>query len=167
MDPSISVQNKNFSGNSKKACKSSWSPIGSQESFTLTIPWNSAKLVKISPGIIAHLHHKDRRTNGIADRAVRRVKEETSAVLSQSGLDNEWLADSMRCYCYLRNIQDLLSDGKTPYERRFGKPFNGPVIPFGGNARKSPYPCDGHIETTSVRQESFCEVYSSVMYCMR
>ena len=37
----------------------------------------------------------------------------------------------MICYCYLRNLQDLLSDGKTPYERRFGKPFNGPVIPFG------------------------------------
>ena len=37
----------------------------------------------------------------------------------------------MECYCYLRNIQDLLSDGKTPCERRFGMPFNGPVIPFG------------------------------------
>ena len=32
---------------------------------------------------------------------------------------------------YLRNIQDLLSDGKTRYERRFGKPFKGPIIPFG------------------------------------
>ena len=28
------------------------------------------------------------------------------------------------------NIQDLLSDGKTPYEKRFGMPFNGPVVPF-------------------------------------
>ena len=26
----------------------------------------------------------------------------------------------MECYTYLRNIQDLLSDWKTPYERRFG-----------------------------------------------
>ena len=34
-------------------------------------------------------------------------------------------------YTYLRNIQDLLSDGKTPYERRFGQPFKGPIIPFG------------------------------------
>ena len=25
----------------------------------------------------------------------------------------------------------LLSDGKTPYERRFGQPFKGPIIPFG------------------------------------
>ena len=37
----------------------------------------------------------------------------------------------MECYAYLRNIQDLLSDGKTPYERRFGEPFEGPIIPFG------------------------------------
>ena len=27
--------------------------------------------------------------------------------------------------------QDLLSEGKTSYERRFGKPFKGPIIPFG------------------------------------
>ena len=70
-------------------------------------------------------------THGIAERAVRRVKEGTSAVLSQSGLDEKWWADSMECYTYLRNIQDLLSDGKTPYERRFGEPFKGPIIPFG------------------------------------
>ena len=35
------------------------------------------------------------------------------------------------CFCYLRNIQDLLSDRKTPHERRFGIPLAGPVIPFG------------------------------------
>ena len=37
----------------------------------------------------------------------------------------------MECYTYLRNIQDLLSDGRTPYERRFGKPCKAPIIPFG------------------------------------
>ena len=52
-------------------------------------------------------------TNGIAERVVRRVKEGTSAVLLQSSLDENWWADSMECYCYLRNIQDLSSDGKT------------------------------------------------------
>ena len=45
----------------REACKSSWNPRGNLKSFTLTIPWNSAKLVKISPGIIARLHHTDRR----------------------------------------------------------------------------------------------------------
>ena len=39
--------------------------------------------------------------------------------------------DSMECYTYLRNVTDLLSDGKTPYERRFGQPCRGPIIPFG------------------------------------
>ena len=37
----------------------------------------------------------------------------------------------MECYCYLRNIQDLLSDGKTPHERRLGVPFDGQAIQFG------------------------------------
>ena len=36
-------------------------------------------------------------TNGIAERAVRRVKEGTSAVLWQSFLDEKWWADSMKC----------------------------------------------------------------------
>ena len=45
----------------REACKSSWSQIGNLKSFTLKIPWNSAKPVKISPGIIARLHHTDRR----------------------------------------------------------------------------------------------------------
>ena len=31
--------------------------------------------------------------------------------------------------CYI--VTDLLSDGKMSYERRFGQPFKGPVIPFG------------------------------------
>ena len=70
-------------------------------------------------------------TNWIAERAVRRVKEGTSAVLLQSGLNENWWADSMECKTYLRNVTDLFSDGKTPYERRFGQPFNGPIIPLG------------------------------------
>ena len=31
----------------------------------------------------------------------------------------------MESKTYLRNVTDLLSDGKTPYERRFGQPFEG------------------------------------------
>ena len=37
----------------------------------------------------------------------------------------------MEYYTYLRNVTDFLSDGKTPYERRFGQPFQGPIIPYG------------------------------------
>ena len=54
-------KNKTSRKKPREACKSSWNPKGSPKSSTLTIPWNSAKLVKISPGIIARLHHTDRR----------------------------------------------------------------------------------------------------------
>ena len=77
-------------------------------------------------------------TNGIAERAARSVKEGTSGVLLQSALDEKWWADSMECYTHLRNIQYLVSDGKTPYERRFGKPFTGPIIPFGAMVEYHP-----------------------------
>ena len=39
-------------------------------------------------------------TNGTAERAVSRVKEGTSAVLLQSGLNENWWADSMECYTF-------------------------------------------------------------------
>ena len=47
--------------------------------------------------------------------------------------------DSKECRCYLRNIQDLLSDGMTRYERRFGVPFKGPIMPFGDQSRLHHY----------------------------
>ena len=75
------------------------------------------------------LHRSE--TNGVAERAVRRIKEGTSALLLQAGLDEKWFAVSMECCCYLRKVQDLLSDGKKLYEKPFGEPFNGRVIPFG------------------------------------
>ena len=68
------------------------------------------------------------------------MKEGTSAVLLHSGLDEKWRADSMECYCLLRNVQDLLADGRTPDERRFGEPFKGPII--------------GSINTSPIWQES-------------
>ena len=63
MDPGVSVQKQNFSGNTKELAK----VLGAEclMSFTLTIPCNSAKLVKISPGSIARLHHTDRKQMGL------------------------------------------------------------------------------------------------------
>ena len=84
-------------------------------------------------------------TNGIAERAIRRVTEGTSAVLLQSGLNESWWADSMESYCYLQNIQDLLSDEETQYERRFGMPLNGPMILFGAIVEYHPIFCEGPI----------------------
>ena len=65
--------------------------------------------MKIDHGIIAHLI--DPRQVASLREPFRRVQEGTSAVLLQSGLDERWWSDSMECYCYLRNVQDLLVDG--------------------------------------------------------
>ena len=45
----------------------------------------------------------------------------------------------MECYTYLRNVTDLLSDGKTPYERRFWQPIKRPIIPFGSLVEYHPF----------------------------
>ena len=130
MDPVISVQNKNFSVNTKELAKV---PVDRKRKviYTANFMEFGKACEDLSPGIIARLTPHISETNGIAERAVRRVKEGTSAVLLQSGLNESWWADSMECYTYLRNVTDLLSDGKTPYERRFGQPFERPIIPFG------------------------------------
>ena len=84
---------------------------------------------------------------------MRRVKEGTSAVLLQSGLNDSWWADSLECYTFLRNVTDLLSDGKRPYERRFGQPFKEPIIPFGSLVELSSYNCEGSVKNPSIWKE--------------
>ena len=61
----------------------------------------------------------------------------------------------MECYTYLRNVTDLLSDGKTPYERRFGQTFKGPIIPFGSLVEYHPFTAEGSVTNPSIWKESF------------
>ena len=130
MDPGVFVQKQNFTRNPEKLAKF----LEPERKPKVIYTDNSLEFGKacedLSWNHCTSTPHRSE-TNGIAERAVRRVKEGTSAVLLQSGLNESWWADSMECYTYLRNVTDLLSDGKTPYERRFGKPFEGPNIPFG------------------------------------
>ena len=115
----------------RDACKSSWSQMGSLKSFTLTIPWNLARLVKIFPGISVRRHHTDQKHMGLLEEQCAEQKKAPLLYCCNQVWMKSWWSDSMECYTYLRSIQDLLSDGKTPYERRFGEPFKGPIIPFG------------------------------------
>ena len=61
--------------------------------------------------------------NGVAERAVRRVKEETAIPRVQSGLPEEWWDCAME--------YDKMADGKTAFENIYGEEFDGPSIPFG------------------------------------
>ena len=73
-----------------------------------------ANPVKTYHGIIELRHLSDPRPIVLL-KAVRRIKEGTSAALLQQVLDEKWWAGCMKCYCYLRRVQDL-ADGTTPYE---------------------------------------------------
>ena len=131
MDPGVSVQKQNFTRNPEKLAKVPGSPNRKPKVIYTDNSLEFGKACEdLSWNHCTSTPHKSE-TNGIVERAVRRVKEGTSAVLLQSGLNESWWADSMECYTYLRNVTDLLSDGKTPYERRFGQPIKGPIIPFG------------------------------------
>ena len=106
--------------NPREACKSSWNPERNPKVvYTDNFSEFGKACEDLSWNHRTSTPHRSE-TNGIAERAVRRVKEGTSAVLLQSGLNESWWADSMECYTCLRNVTDLLSDGKTLYERRLG-----------------------------------------------
>ena len=77
-------------------------------------------------------------TNGVAERAVRRVKEGTSCALTQSGLSNDWWAEAMKTYCFQRVAVDKLANGKTAHHNRFKENFEGPLIPFGAEIQYKP-----------------------------
>ena len=61
----------------------------------------------------APLHRSE--TNGVAEKAVHRVKEGTAVALAQSG----------------HNFYDKMADNKTPYQKRHVKEIDGPLIPLG------------------------------------
>ena len=66
----------------KGAFKSSWSRIESLKSFTLTIPWNLAKACEdLSWNHCTSTPHRSE-TSGIAERAVRRIKEGTCSIVA-------------------------------------------------------------------------------------
>jgi len=70
-------------------------------------------------------------TNGVAERAVRRVKEGTSCAILQSGFFECWYPEAMNCYCFLRKIHDRLADNSTAWQKRFGgEEFRGPRYPW-------------------------------------
>ena len=162
----LPVQYKNFAGDPKETKKNLMKFLEPDWKPKVIYTDNSLEFGKsceeLSWNHCTSTPHRSE-TNGIAERAVRRVKEGTSVVLLQSGLGNEWWTDSMECHCYLRNIQDKLSDGKTPYERRFGMPFDGPVNTVWKQwlnvtlfLRKT------NLDCISVEQKS-CQVYFSVI----
>ena len=71
-----------------------------------------------------HLHRSE--TNGVAERAVRRVKGGTSIARMQSERPEDWWACAMERYCHMRDVHAKMADDKTAFQKRFDKTFDGP-----------------------------------------
>ena len=65
MDPVVSVQNKNFTGNTKERAKALGADEETKSHLPLTVPWKLAKHVKTFPGIIVRQHHTDAKQMGL------------------------------------------------------------------------------------------------------
>ena len=63
--------------------------------------------------------------------------------LFESGLNDEWWAHAGRCFCFYRNVVDILAPEygrpeETAFKRRFGYDFRGPLINFGAEILYKP-----------------------------
>ena len=138
----------------KGACKNSWSQIGSLKSFTLTVSWNLAKLVKIFPGIIVRQHLTDRKLMGLprercADSRKAPLQYCCNLVCMKNGGRIPW---NVTAICETFKISCLML--RHLCERRFGQPFERTNFSIWCNGRTSPYFCQRPVATPSVRQES-------------
>ena len=136
MDPVVSVQNKNFSGN--PACKNSWSQRGSSKSSTLTILEFGKDCEDLSWNHCTSTPHRSE-TNGIAERAVRRViGRHLCGIVT---IRSEWKLVG-RFYQMLhlsatRHRSVIWWEGAL--WKMFGQPFEGPIISFGSLVEYHPF----------------------------
>ena len=104
----------------------------------LTIRWNCANPVKIYHGILLLQHTIDpRRMELLKEQCAEKQKGRLLYCCSQDWM-KRWWVDSTECFCHVQNVQDHLAVGKTPYEKRFGEPFKGPLIPLGAMVEYHP-----------------------------
>ena len=107
-----------------------------------------------------------RTTNGIAERAVRRIKEGTSAVLLQSGLDEKWR--SMQCYFYVYEMfKTSWKMGKHLVRGDSENHLKGPIIEFGSNGLNIFRSLQKISEGSTNLVRGSCQAYSSDMHWLR
>ena len=112
-------------------CKSSCRQIRNQRSFIQTILWTKFVFVKTCVGIrTSQLHTTE--TDGIAESAIRRVKEGTSALLVQSGLSENRGKKRWNSFCLF--LESCKTNWPTESHRMHedsAVPFDEPILPYG------------------------------------
>ena len=128
-DSILSVQNKDFTEETEKSLRKFLDP--SHKPQVIFFSDNSlefANLVKIYDGIIDLQHLIDPRHMALLKEPYEEWKKELQQYCYSQAWMKNVVAGSMECYCHLRKVQDLLADGKAPYERLFWEPFERPFL---------------------------------------
>ena len=73
----------------------------------------------------------DTKGNGRAEESVRLVVEGCRTILEKSGLPSQFWSYAVVFWCLAYNIAPGANGDLSPWEKRFGKPFNGTLLPFG------------------------------------
>ena len=163
----ISVQKKNISGDTKELAKVSRAVGGSRKSLTLTIPWTFGKACEdLSWNHCTSTPHSSE-TNGIAKRAVCRIKEEyvccIVAIRSWMKIGGLVLWNVTPIY---EMSTDLLSEGKTHRTKgEFGQPCIGPGYSVWFTGWVLPYLCERRSRTIHQFGPESLALYCSLDMC--
>ena len=154
-DSILSVQNKDFTEETEKSVRKFLEPSHKPNVIYTDNSLEFANLVKIYDGIIDLQHLIDPRHMALLKEPYEEWKKE----LQQHCYNQAWMknvvADSMECFCHLRKVQDLLADGKAPYEGLFGEPFEGPIFCLEQWCWMSSDFSTRSINTSSIWQDNF------------
>ena len=150
----------------RRAYRSSWSRQGNQKSFTLTIPWNLAKPVKIFPGVILRQHRTDRKPMGLlrqqyAESWKGHLPYCCNQVWTKNGGRIPWNATAL---CEIFRISCLM--GRHPMKGVSECPLTDQWYRLEQWSKITPFMRKTYRDYINLVQKS-CQVYSSVMSCMR
>ena len=128
--------------------KGSEDAVGAFHSFVPPTVTPKVVYTDCSPELGAALRHLQWRhdtatphrpqTNGVAERAVKRVVEGTKSLLLASGLEHYWWREAAMCFAALHNFTSKGPSDLTPHQAMHGESFAGFLVPFGAQIRYKP-----------------------------
>ena len=165
MDWSMSVQNEKFNWNEKEfnevleAIGKAWSHLH----WKFPDIWQSLwRIILETPRDYTSSYREKRHYwKNSTDN-----QRSCSAVLLKSGLDEKWWADSMECWCYLRDRADRFVRREDNFWSAILWTFQRSGISFRPNSRMSPNFCQRPLTSTSssIREEKCCPESSSDLF---
>ena len=124
------MHNKDFRGDGEEFEKLFRGVSKVRKLSMLTVHWNLTKFVMNFHGVTELQHHIDPTRTALRKETCAERKELLQFCCNLASMRNGGLI-SMECHCFLRRSSRFLGRWRNFSDRRFGEPFNAPIIPFG------------------------------------